>query len=360
MTEIYRFINESDVDIVDDYTHEAEIFEYEEVMFRTNKVTDATNISSSLWYTLIATYKEKIINISTKLFSFLPIVYHHYLGNEYSVNLNNTYNALKNDTKVIEISDPVYLFYDYESVTGTGHSFDLMFYLLYMYFEKNVKAKLLIPSSDDVYFKKTINLIKRNFHVEFLEIDINVNYNFKKFYCTRTYQNVYFHHVKDFINKQLIEPIIEKYSSIKEPWYDIVCKLKLKNDGVPYMCLIKTKEYELFCQQRNIFVLDNMMEEEYKIYLLNKASKIIIGCGSMYVINIEYYLIDTNNKYISVVYCKGYEGELWFLQKKGNKFLRTIGGHCGHYTDQVYNTLQFTGEVNFVKDINEFISITKI
>src|SRR3989338_8159978 len=101
MTEIYRFINESDVDIVDDYTHEAEIFEYEEVMFRTNKVTDATNISSSLWYTLIATYKEKIIN-------------------------------------------PVYLFYDYESVTGTGHSFDLMFYLLYMFFEKNVKAKFLI------------------------------------------------------------------------------------------------------------------------------------------------------------------------------------------------------------------------
>jgi hypothetical protein len=344
MSEIFNYINYTDINHVDDYNTPQKIHIFQDVKFRTH-VTSYLNFQ-----TPIGINDNKIINITNKQLSFLVQKYIHFLGDEYANELKNTHNELKNNNIDFVIEEEVFQFFDYESVNGTGHSYDLMFYLLYCYKINNLKVKLLVVESDNMYYNGTLNLIKNNFNIEYIFIKPNKTYLFKNFMCTRTYQNVFFNEVKEFINEYLINPIIKKYENINEKYYDKIIKLKYKDINVLNRLnsfFEKTENSISFFTKNNIYDLNNVdNNEELKIYLINKAKHIIITCTSAYYININYYLHDTKNVFITLISHKHEMHALDLFVKYNNVIKQQMFSHlCSNIMDQVYNNLSFNGEI---------------
>jgi hypothetical protein len=221
-----------------------------------------------------------------------------------------------------------------------------------------MSCKLLVVKNNNKYYNNLLNLISKYYNIEFLYIDLNTNYKFKSFYCTRTYQNIFFNEVKEFINDTLISKIIDKYNSY--PFFSTVCKLKLNNPNNMNRCndsFLLTDEYTDYLQKNNICDLNTIEDEEYKIYLLNKASNIIVNCSSSYYINICYYLKDYSTKYITVVFHINSSLDLWTLNCNNDKIYQTMLSHyCGNYMNQVYNNISFNGKIiKYVNSMNDLL-----
>jgi hypothetical protein len=364
MSQIFNYIDYDNVLHVTDYNDEAILYKFSDVSFR-------TDISSYLnFYTPIGVLpNNKIISLTNKQISFLIHKLNHFLGDEYASDLKKTYNTIiieKSDEQII-IEDGVFQFFDYESVNATGHSHDLMFYLLYFYKKHNLKEKLLVVESENKYYNSTLELIKKYFHVEYLFIKPNKSYFFKNFTCTRTYQNIFFHEVKKFINENLLVPIVNKYNNLDTKYYDNVIKIKYSNvDFINRLntCFKKTQKLETFLKEQNIFDLNSIDDdEELKIYILNKANKIITNWGSTYHININYYLIDTNNKFISLIFHSNVMTERNFINNITSTRLKQDmpGWATGGFRDQIYNSFEFNGEIiDNIMNIDEYILKTTI
>ena len=130
MSEIYNYIPENNILVVDTYSNKDDvIYSFQDVLFR---------IECSTLYNFhspIATVNNKIINISNKQFSFLLYKYVHFVGHDLAIQTKYTYDNLqKGDCTYIDES--VFQFLDYESISGTAHAYDLMFFLLYLYNKK--------------------------------------------------------------------------------------------------------------------------------------------------------------------------------------------------------------------------------
>lgn len=350
---LYDFFNKEDINEVDNYEGSEIIHNYKKLRFR-------TEISSFLeFHTPIGMYDNKIISITNKNLSYLNQKMHHYIGDIYINDLLNTCNKLKDDiNNDIIIEEPVFYFFDYESINGTGHSYDLMFYLLYKYYKNNLNMKLLIVKSKNVYYNRIIKLLKNNFKVEFLEIEIDKNYIFRDFNCIRTYQNVFFNEVKEFINNKLIIPIIEKYDKLNEIYYKNIYKIKFMNEvTLNNSGILKTEKFINKCKETLIYDLNDCNSDELLIYLINKAEHITVSWGSNYYININYYLENTYNKYIRVLYHPYYNGERWALNMINSHIIRqNMIPYCGEYIDQVYNNFEFNGELFYnVLNIDDII-----
>ena len=81
----------------------------------------------------------------------------------------------------------------------------------------------------------------------------------------------------------------------------------------------------------------------------------------MYYININYYLLSNDNKYISVITLP-YEGTNHFLYKiKDNYYGQSMPSYnTGVFIDQVYNNTFFSGDVILESFFDEYISKTTL
>jgi hypothetical protein len=217
-----------------------------------------------------------------------------------------------------------------------------------------------------MYYNNLLSLIKSYFNVEYFYIKENKTYLFKHFSCVRSYQNIFFNEVKTFINQYLIEPIINKYDNLNEPYYDDIIKVKYLNPNIVDRLSIAFKKTELFCnfcKNKNIFDLNDIdNNEELKIYILNKSKIIRINWCSSYFININYYLQNTTNKFISIIFHKNILPEIDRLSCKNDIISQNMPPHyCGDITEQVYNNYSFKGEIiHNITNIDEYILRTNI
>ena len=358
MSQIYNYIPRDLILKLHNYSIKTEVKEFTNVSFR-------TEISNTLnFYTPIGIYKDKIISITNRQLSFLPDILGHFISTDYGVSLQNTYKNLITLENNITIDEPVMQFMDYDSVSGTGHSYDLMFYILYIFTTKNIKAKLLVVKSDNKYYNTILDLIKKYYNIEYIYIEPNTNYTIKKFYCCQTYQNVLFNEVKEFINNTLIIPIIDKFDKMDSISYNNIYKIKIDNQNNINACSSTykyTESFNNFCSDFNYYNIDNI-DEEYKIYLLNKSTNIIITWGSIFYIYIDYYLLSTKNKYISVIIHPSTKcGKIMIEYLDNNSYKQNMGSNfCGGFMDQYYNNLFFKGEKIETDKLDTWVSNTKL
>ena len=361
MSQIFNYIDYNKINDVDDYEGNVVVHNFKDVLFRT-QFSSFLNFQAQLG----VIDDKKIINITNKQLSFLVKKYIHFLGDDYANDLKNTYNELISSTNYETIEDDVFQFFDYDSVNGTGHSYDLMFYLLYIYKSNDLQCKLLVVESENKYYTSILNLIKTYFNVEYLFIKPNTNYLFKKFNCVRTYQNIFFHEVKEFINDNLINPIIKKYDNLNIYFYENIIKLKLNNANILNRdndCFEINDMYLNFCIKNNIFNLNNIDDnEELKIYYINKAKTFIVQFSSIYYVNVNYYLSNTINKKIIVIIRRIHNNQPFIEKVEPNRLKQNMPGcFCGNITDQLYNNWQFNGElIDNIEIIDEVISRIQI
>jgi hypothetical protein len=341
MSQIYQYIPLEKILTVDNYKQEETVHKFTEVKFRIQKCNNFLNFHSPL-----GIYKDKVLSVTNKQLSFLTEVYHHFVGDELATEIKNTYDNLQHPTCQI-IKEPVFQFVDYESVNGTGHSYDLMFHLLYIYTKFNIKAKLLVVKSDNHYYNVLLKLIQNNYDVEYFYLDLDTNYLFEEFYCARTYQNILFTHVKEFINNTLIQNIMIKFDG--KYYYDSLCKLKYKNiNNIARVdtSFVKTELFTRFLEENSIYDLNDNNDEELKIYLLNKSNNIIVSSTSPYYINICYYIKDISSKNINIIYHASEDHYLWKFTINEDVIKQNMPScYCGNIIDQEYNKNMFKGRL---------------
>ena len=349
MSPIYGYIPADSILTIHDYSGPNKVHTFHDVKFR----TDISSFHS--FYTPLGIVNSKIISITNKQLSFLPMKMGHFLGVEYAKSLQSTYTTLISDTNPILIEEPVFQFFDYESVCGSVHSYDLMFYLLYIYKKVNLDCKLLVVNSNNVYYNTTLDLIKKHYAVEFYYIDPEKTYTFKEFSCVQSYQNIFFHEVKAFINDTLLTPIIQNYELNNAIYYNNVYKIKIKN---PNAIDISKSSHDItdtvttYFQENNYMNLD-LVDEEYRIYLLNKADKIVLTWGSIYYINLIYYITDLSNKQFTLIFHPNILGERGFIDVQGTKITHQMPlWASGNFRNQVYNdTIRFNGTIHAMDTI---------
>jgi len=355
MNRIYEYIPKDLVLDIHDYSQEPQIKIIQNTLFRTQK----SNLLN--FYTPIGVINNKIISITNKQLSYLPAVMNHYLGDTYSDALKDTYLNLINTGEYINIEEPVMQFIDYESISGTGHSYDLMFYLLFFYKMAGLKIKLLVVKSDNIYYNNTLKLIQKYFHVEYIFIETDKNYFIKELYCCQTYVNILFNNIKEFINNELIKPIMHKFDSMNSVFYNNIYKIKINdisNINRDNNCYNITDSFTNFCTNNNFHNIDGY-DEDYKIYLLNKAKNIIVSWGSLYYINIDYYLSSTENKFISLLFHTSAPGELMYINYSDNYYYQNMPSDGMEYNNY-YNYLKFNGEITFTNSLDEWLNKTKL
>jgi hypothetical protein len=357
MSQIYNYIPIDLILTVHNYSIKTEVKQFINVRFR----TEISNILN--FHTPIGMYNNKIISVTNKQLSFLPDVLNHFISTEYGNKLKDTYNNLITVDNYISIDEPVMQFMDYESINGTGHSYDLMFYILYIFITNNIKAKLLVVKSENKYYNITLDLIKKYYNVEYIFIEPDTSYSIKQFYCCQTYQNVLFNEVKEFINNTLIIPIIDKFNRLDSIVYNNIYKIKINNKNNingTFSSYEYTDLFTNFCEVHDYFNIDNI-DEEYKIFLLNKSTNIILNWGSMFYININYYLLSTENKFISVIFHPYISSDNKFIININNYYKQHMPSeYCGNIMDQCYNKLIFNGEVIESSLLDEWIQKTKL
>jgi hypothetical protein len=154
---------------------------------------------------------------------------------------------------------------------------------------------------------------------------------------------------------------------MNEKYYDNIIKIKYKNNNsidrlnTTYE---KTHIFNKFCFEKKIFDLNDIDDnEELKIFLINKAKKLIIAWGSNYYININYYLSNTQDKFISVLFHNNIMTESIFISKiNDNTFKQNMPSqYCSNITNQVYNNFIFKGEkLENISNIDDFVLRTNI
>jgi hypothetical protein len=357
---IFNYISNNDVLYVDDYQDtNVKLNMFKNIKFRTNN-SNYLNFQTQLGIN----NDNKIISTSNKQLSYLVQKYEHFLGEEYANELKKNYELLKNtrSDEVIIIEDEVFQFFDYESVSSTGHSYDLIFYLLYYYCEFNLKCKLLVLESNNKYYNSLLELIEKYYNIEFIFIKENKSYLFKKFICIKTYQNVLFNNVKTFINNTLIQKIIDNYDNQNFKYYNNIIKIKYQNKNSRInRSFYKNEELELFIEKNNYYDLNNIDDnEELKIYYLNKAKNIIIDWGSSYYININYYLLNSQCKNICVIFHKDIMSERNNLHESDNIIYQHLSRHYfpGVQTDMnYYSNFTCRGKIiDNISDVNQLLT----
>jgi hypothetical protein len=361
MSQILNYISRNQIhcitDYNDDYTKNNIVYTFDNVKFRTH------NSNYLNFYTPLGIYNDKVIDITNRQLSFLLHRLNHFLGDTYANELKKTYEALQitNDSNTIIVQEEVFQFCDYDNISGTSHSFDLMFYLLYHYCLNNKKCKLLVIEDDNKYYNDFLQLIKNNFNVEYFFIRPNQTYLFRRFNCIRTFQNILFNEVKQFINLKLIQPIIQKYENNHTVFYEEVLKIKfnIKNNVNINTGYEKTNQFIYFLEENKHMVdLNYVDNEELKIYLLNKANKIVLTWGSVFHINATYYLLNAENKHITIIYHPTVVCEKYFIKKmdENNLFRLNLPEIYSTFTNQYYNQFTFEGELlDNIEIIDEYI-----
>ena len=220
MSRIYNYISQDSILYLDNYDNNTiKVHDCENIKFRIGKNSETMDIPWAI--TPLAVKDAKAINISTHHLSFLVEKYNHFVSHDVATTLKRTYTTLINDTEYETISEPVYLFFGY--VLSAGHLYDDLMYLLYVYKKCNLSCKILAIKTDNIQYNTLLKLLKDNFNIDYYYIDFEKNYIINTLYLTKMYQNVFFNEVKEFINNELIHPIINKYDS--HPYYKNIYRI---------------------------------------------------------------------------------------------------------------------------------------
>ena len=150
-----------------------------------------------------------------------------------------------------------------------------------------MKSKLLVIKSDNYFYNQSLISLKKHFNLEYIYLDFNKTYLFKNFYCTREYMYLQ-KETKKFIDKEYLGKIMKEYKG--KPYYDNIAIIKYveKTNVSTLDTFDKSKKFFDFCKKNKIVDLNiNYKNDlEYKIYLINKAKKIIVNYYSPYIVNI--------------------------------------------------------------------------
>jgi hypothetical protein len=341
MVSIYEHIPKEIIHINDDYTNPPQVQILTDLFFQVGILSDNNFLTN------IGVKDGKIQSILNKTLYFLPEKLGYLTGVPYAQKLLKSYQEILTvENEAIQtITEPVFYFMDYDSCIATGETYDILFYLLFHYKKKGLSIPLVIPDSTNKYFRSFCSLLEKWYGVSFYRLQYDKVYKFSSLYCIRTYQNIFFHEVKNFINETLINPIVEKYKDTE--YYTTVGKIKIKNNSQvqrPQSTFEPNELLTVFCKEKNIYLFPEDVSEELKIYYLNKAKNIIVSWGSIYYIYINYYLANAHEKFISVLFHKEMMPERYSLYSENNMIHQRMR-HCDQSIDQVYNNFHFRGEV---------------
>lgn len=357
MVSIYEGFVKELIHVNDDYSGDIKIHCIENCLFH-------VSVSSELHFlTNVATVDGKIQSISNKQFYYLPEKLNASCGRLYLEDLKQSYLTILETPKntIPHIPTPLFYFMDYESVNGTVHSYDILFYLMYVYKKSGLTCPLLIPKSTNVYFQNAKAMFEKYYDVCFYEIEMNQVYSFSKIFFVRTYLNTFFIEVKSFINETLIDPILEAHKDV--PFYDTVARVKMKPKEQVFTIQSVFEESDIFssfCKEHSIFLMPEDLSEELKIYYINKAKYSIITWGSIFYIFIDYYRKSTEDLYVSVIFHKHMMSQRCFIQTFP-QYHRQIMYLCDQSVAQVYNTLHFRGEIiEDLDSLDAFVQITSL
>jgi hypothetical protein len=342
MARIYNYISQNDILNLDNYNDNSiKIHKCENIKFRVGKNSKTIDIPWAI--TPLAVKDSKAINISTHHLSFLVEKYNHFVSHDLAERLQNTFTSLLQINDFEIISEPVFLFFGY--VLSSGHLYDDLMYLIYVYKKNNMNCKVLALKSDSIEYNNLLKLLKDNFNIDYYYIDFEKNYVINILYLTKMYQNVFFNEVKEFININLIDPILKKYDS--HPFYKNIYRIKsinINNLNNSSNCYTLTEKFTIFSRDNHCFNLDKI-DEEYKIYLLNKATNIIISWGSIYYIYINYYLKDSTDKKIVLLSTVSDPSNFFNSSHDENTHYQNMNNHDSGYKNQIYNNFKFNGKI---------------
>lgn len=286
------------VNIIDNYRDEQKLFILENIRYKFRSsggfVISCLGIDEN----------NKIINITNKILSYFPIM--NYLQSMDLYNIIQTYNELNTETKYEVIEEDIFLFIDCFPFAPV-HNLDDIYNLLYFYKKNNLKCKLAVIKTDNFFYNQSLISLQKYFNLEYLYLEFNKNYLFKKLLCTRQYHWLQ-KEAHEFIRKEYIDKIVEDYKD--KPYFKNLSIIKyVKPENISTLDTFSNSEiYDDFCKTKNIIDLNIYNNDlEYKIYLINKAEKIITGYLSPYRylspynVNIYKHCSDFTNKEIILI-----------------------------------------------------------
>ena len=359
MASIYETFSRELIQVNDNYKGSILLHKLHNILFQAD-TTEENNFLSC-----VAVVDGKIQSLCNRQFFYIPEIVKGYCGHHYSKHLQATYSSIVQSSaeSVETITTPVFYFMDYDSTNATGHTYDVLFYLLYMYKSYNLDCPIIIPNSTNTYFRSLIELIRKYHNVTFIELEYGKTYCFQTVFFVRTYMNMFLPEVKDFLNTTLIDPILEKYKN--EPYHEKICRLKIKSKDVilksnvyntPQAIFDESDEFLKECNDKSIFQLTDEIPEDLKIYYINKANTITVFWGSIYYIYVDYYLKSTEDKFISVLFHKYMMPERQSLIGSTGRIYQQMY-HCDRNIPQIYNSLSFQGEViDNIETLNEYLA----
>jgi hypothetical protein len=215
-------------------------------------------------------------------------------------NIINTYNELVSTNKYTIIEEEVFLFFDCFPFAPV-HNLDDTYNLLYFYKKSNLTCKLAVIKTDNYFYNQTLLSLQKYFNLIYIYLDFNKNYCFKNLYCTRQYHWLQ-KEAKEFINKEYIGKIMKVYEG--HQCYDNISIIKYKHPSNVSLLdtFSKSDIYDNFSSLYNIVDLNNYTNNlEYKIYLINKAKKIITNYLSPFNVNVYKHCSDFSNKEIFIL-----------------------------------------------------------
>lgn len=355
MVSIYSHFQKDLIEVNDDYKSPLEIKLLNNVSFQFGES------SENRFLTPVGVCEGRVQSILNKLFYYNPEILGGVSGISYTQDLRRIHDSLVSASNPIVINEPVFYCIDYESTSGTGHMYDILFYLAYFYKKYNLDMLFLVAEIDNIHYKALIGLLEEYLNIRFLFIQKDKAYSFQTIYAIRTYLNIYLPEVKDFINNNIISKILKKYDG--ESYYNTVARLKVspKQDVLSKGSIFKESErMDRFCHENGIYRILEDLPEDKKIYLLNKATTILVSWGSIYYIYIDYYLANTDKKYISVLFHKEMMPERRFLYGDGKRVYQTMT-YSFDTLPNIYKSLSFEGEIlDNLETLDEYVERTSL
>lgn len=333
------------VNIIDDYRNIQTIFKLNDIKLRMkyNPKNNKKYIISSL----AIDKNKKIINVTNLYTSYWAIIKSKSVTDEDAENVSSVYNELTNENISEIIDQDVFLFFN-SFAYAPVHNLDNLYNTLYFYKKNKMKSKLLVIKSDNYFYNQSLISLKKHFNLEYIYLDFNKTYLFKNFYCTREYMYLQ-KETKKFIDKEYLGKIMKEYRG--KPYYDNIAIIKYveKTNVSTYDTFDKSKKFFDFCKKNKIVDLNiNYKNDlEYKIYLINKAKKIIVNYYSPYIVNIYKHCISFDNK------------EIFVINGGNNQQIANIEEEFEKKGENIYSTYGRTmkGEIfNNIKTLDEMVS----
>jgi hypothetical protein len=195
---------------------------------------------------------NKIINITNKILSYFTIL--NYLITFDLPNILNTYNELVNSNEYITIDEDIFLLIDCFP-NASFHHLDDIYNLLYFYKKSNLSCKLAVIKTDNFFYNLSLKSLKKYFNLEYIYIEPDKNYLFKKMLFTRQYHWLQ-KEAKEFIDKEYIGKIMKEYKG--KPFFDNVSIIKYidKDNVSTYDTFTISDIFNKFSKEKNIIDLN--------------------------------------------------------------------------------------------------------